>query len=276
MKKFLLFIVVFPFILNTTAQTNPDHQKIYKLNYKSEIPLTLGMFALNIYGFYLMGQKPTLTLNEVNSLNQNDIWSFDRSVFSQKHPAPSGIYDIADIGLWSSYALPALLFIDKKIRKDWLNISLMYFESQAINLNLYVWGGPLITNRIRPLVYMEEESMDYKLGEETTDSFFSGHVSMVTGATFFMAKVISDYYPELGSKKLLLYGAALIPPAVVAYWRYRGFMHFTSDLLVGAVIGAAVGLSIPQIHKISNKLSKDLTLVPYAGNISGLALSMKF
>lgn len=117
-----------------------------------------------------------------------------------------------------------LLFLDNEIRKDWGDITLLYLETQAINLNIYTWGGPVFTKRIRPIVYYPKSDMDFKLGRSATDAFFSGHTSMTAGASFFMAKVISDYHPELGAKKWLLYGAALIPPAYVGYTRYRGLM----------------------------------------------------
>lgn len=85
----------------------------------------------------------------------NDVWAFDRITFNQSSPAPSNIYTISDIGLWTSYALPFLLFLDSEIRKSWLDITLMYFETQSIGLNLYVWGGPAFTERIRPIIYNE-------------------------------------------------------------------------------------------------------------------------
>jgi membrane-associated phospholipid phosphatase len=274
---FLIFLFLFFFLLNVSARnTKRNSEKVYKINYKWEIPFTGCMFALNIGGFYMLEQKPTLTPDKVNSLDQDDVWSFDRGVFSQSHPAPSGIYDMANIGLWTAYAAPALLFIDDDIRKDWLDITLLYLETQAINLNIYVWGGPVFTKRIRPLVYIEDQSMDYKLGKETTDSFFSGHVSMVAGASFFMAKVISDYHPQLENKKWLLYGAAIVPPAIMGYMRYRGFMHFPTDLLLGGAVGAGVGVLVPQLHKITSKTDKDLSIVPFTGRYTGVACSLKF
>ena len=252
------------------------HNRIYRLNYKTEIPLTAGMFGLNVYGFYLLSEKPTLDIIQINALDMNDVWAFDRHVFSQSHPAPSHVYTISDIGLWTSYVLPALLFIDKEIRDSWLDITIMYLETQSVNLNVYVWGGPVFTHRVRPLVYFEEESMEYKLGKGTTDSFFSGHVSMTAGASFFIAKVLNDYHPEWGSKKWLVFGAALIPPAFVGYYRYRGFMHFPTDLILGFAIGATVGVVVPQFHKLTRKRAKNVSIVPFTGRYTGVSLSMQF
>jgi len=276
MKKISSIILVFLFIIQAYGQDSISApKKVYKLNYKVELPLTGGMFALNFLGFAQLSKKPTLDSLYIISLNKDDIWSFDHIVFNQSSPAPSSIYTISDIGLWTSYVLPSLLFLDDEIRKSWLDITLLYLETQAINLNIYVWGGPIFTERIRPIIY-NEGSWDYKLENGTTDSFFSGHVSMVAGASFFMAKVYSDYHPELGAKKWFLYSAAIIPPALVGYCRYRGFMHYPTDILLGAVVGATAGILGPHIHKITKKNKNDLSIVPFTGRYTGLAFSMQF
>ena len=276
MKKISILLLICLFTIESNAQGGkPEPEKVYKLNYKVEIPLTGGLFALNFLGFAQLSKKPTLDSLSIITLNKDDIWAFDRIVFNQSQPAPSSIYTISDIGLYTSYLLPALLFFDDEIRESWLDITLLYFETQAINLNIYVWGGPAFTERIRPIIY-NEGSWDYKLGNETTDSFFSGHVSMAAGASFFMAKVYSDYHPELGPKKWLLYTGALIPPAFVGYFRYRGFMHFPTDILIGATVGAAVGILGPHFHKIARKSNKNLSILPFTGKYNGLAISMNF
>jgi len=264
------------FIIQTNAQDGSTSSgKVYHLNYKVELPLTGGLLALNFLGFSQLSKKPTLDSLYILTLDQEDIRAFDRRIFRQSSPAPSSIYTISDVGLWLSYVLPSLLFIDDEIRKDWLDITLLYFETQAINLNIYLWGGPVFTKRIRPTIY-NEGSWDYKLGSGTTDSFFSGHVSMTAGATFFMAKVYSDYHPELGSKKWWLYSAAIIPPAIVGYCRYRGFMHFSTDIILGAAVGTTVGILGPHFHKMSRRSNKNLSMVPFAGRYSGLVFSMEF
>ena len=84
------------------------------------------------------------------------------------------------------------------------------------------------------------------------------------------------FHPELGAKKWLLYGAALIPPGFVGYCRYRGFMHFPTDILLGAAVGAAAGISIPHLHKITRESNKDLSIVPFTGNFTGVAIAIRF
>jgi len=109
-----------------------------------------------------------------------------------------------------------------------------------------------------------------------TDSFFSGHVSLTASATFFMAKVFSDYHPQLGAKKWLLYTAALVPPALVGYGRYRGLMHFPSDILLGFTIGATVGILVPHLHKTAKEENSSLSVIPFTGEYTGLKVSLRF
>ena len=92
-------------------------EKVYNIKYKVDIPVTVGLWALNIYGLNYLSQKPTLDVSQINSLNKDDVWSFDRRVFYQSAPAPDYVYTISDVGLWTFFFLPALLFIDKVISK---------------------------------------------------------------------------------------------------------------------------------------------------------------
>ena len=276
LSRILTITLILSFSLESIGQITPQVQeKVYAYNKKTELPLLGGLWALNFFGMYKLGEKSVLDSAEVFALDKDDVWSFDQRVFSQSYPAPSGIYTASDIGLWVSFVSPALLFLDDNIRKDWVDITLIYLESQAINYNLYVWPC-VATKRIRPIVYYDEENNDFRFEKTTTDSFFSGHASMTAGASFFIAKVLNDYHPEWGSKRWMLFTAALIPPAFVGYCRYRGLLHFPTDTLLGIGVGATVGTLIPHLHKITDKLSKEMSLIPFTGKHSGLAFSLSF
>ena len=69
--------------------------------------------------------------------------------------------------------------------------------------------------------------------------------------SFFTAKVINDLYPNSKYKGLAWAGAITIP-AFAGYLRYRAGKHFPSDIFVGYGVGAALGVLIPQFHKIKN------------------------
>lgn len=269
--------------LSTYGQNQPNQskkdsldQKIYKLNYKSEIPITAGLYILNYGGFRLLEQKPVLDSLEIISLDKNDVWAFDRVALNQTVDQRYRAADISDWGMYVSVVLPGLLALDDDIRKDWLDLLVLYLETQAINTSLYIAAGPLFTKRIRPFVYYDEIPYDDKTGTGTTDSFFSGHTSTASTAAFFMAKVYSDYHPELGNKKYWLYAAALLPPAFVGYHRYRALKHFPTDIIMGTAVGAATGILVPHFHKIVRRKNENLSVVPIGGRFTGVSLSLKF
>jgi membrane-associated phospholipid phosphatase len=54
--------------------------------------------------------------------------------------------------------------------------------------------------------------------------------------------------PERAVRAAAWAGAALLP-AVTGYFRMRAGKHFLSDVAVGYVAGAAIGLSIPLLHR---------------------------
>ena len=277
MKQLFFFILIFLFVFDVSGQDSLlVRKKVYQLNYKFEAPLTVGLFALNYYGFGVLKQKPTLDTFQIISLDKNDVWAFDRRAVLQSTFNYEQARTISDWGMNITILAPFLLFIDKEIRHDWLDISLLYFETQAINSNLYTWLGPAINNRTRPFVYYEELPIDEKLASGTTDSFFSGHTSWTAGASFFMAKVYSDYHPELGRKKWWLFAAALVPPTFVGYFRYQGLKHFPTDIMIGTAMGAAAGILTPHLHKHKKNKRTSMSIAPFSGEYSGLAFRMKF
>ncbi|MDT8393223.1 MAG: phosphatase PAP2 family protein [Bacteroidales bacterium] len=276
MKK--LFLVAGFSIVFTGACGQADSvqsSKVYCLNYKYEIPLTIGQYALDFYLLSLLTNKPALNTQQINSLNKTNIWTFDRRAVNQSYNEASRnkALTASDWGMNIMAALPALLLLDKKIQKDWYDVLFLYVETQAVNL-LFTYSGPLLTTRKRPIVYMPAAPMDEKLKSGTTNSFFSGHTSTTAAASFFIAKVISDYHPELGAKKWLLFAAALIPPTFVGYQRYRGFKHFPTDIAAGTAIGATIGILTPHLHK--KRSMYNLSVVPITGQYNGLVVNINF
>ncbi len=271
MKTIILLVTILLASFSMKAQ-NPEPEKIYRVNYKWEAPATFAGYAVGYYGFGLLKEKPRLDSATIINLNRDDIWFFDRKAAYQNPGNYHGAQLTSDIGLSIGLALPALLGFDDQIRKDWFPVLCLYLESLAVEGHLYLWGGTMTHNRIRPFVYNPGFDMNMKLGGGTRDSFFSGHTASTAVASFFTAKVYSDYHPELGNKKYWLFVAALIPPVVVGYSRLRASKHFPSDVLTGLAIGAATGILIPHFHKINKR--KNYTVVPFFGEYSGMAVSV--
>jgi len=269
------FILLFSVLLTgifVKAQ-NREHEKVYRVNYKWEVAATAAGYGLSYYGLGLLKDKSRLDSATILSLQRSDIWWFDRQATYQNPDNYNSAQLISDIGMNVSLALPALLLFDDQIRKDWLPVLLTYLETQAIGAHLYLWGGPMTHNRVRPFVYNPGFDWDMKLEGGARDSFFSGHTSWTASASFFCAKVYSDYHPELGNKKYWLFAAAVVPPVFVGYFRMRASKHFPTDAIAGLAIGAATGILIPHLHKI--KKEKNFSVVPFFGGHSGVAFVLE-
>ncbi|MCK4854738.1 MAG: phosphatase PAP2 family protein [Bacteroidales bacterium] len=247
--------------------------EVYNVNPYVDGAITVGAFVTNYWGLRVVDRKSPLDSMEIASLDANDINAFDRSATQQDASYMHQAWKISDVGMTASFLLPVVLLFDREIRQNWAPVFLLYLETEAIVGNLFSWGAAIHIDRIRPLVYHPDVSYEDKTYKRNKNSFYSGHVSSSAAASFFVAKVYCDYHPELGNKKFIFYGLAVIPPVFTGYFRYKGMKHFPTDTLTGLAVGAATGILVPHLHKRKNS---NLTLIPVTGRYTGFAMSLKF
>jgi hypothetical protein len=283
MKKTFLFLTALIFSVNAfcqstdTIEKKPVKIKRYKVNYwVTGSIIGVGMVS-DYFAIGRLKSKPKITTEELAFINsdqqKNLINSFDRRAFGQNISNRDLYTSISDYGEIVIFLLPSLLIIDKKIRKDWFDILLMYVEGHTITFSFYNYSplGPTFQNRCRPFVYYPELGDDYRMNNNNSrNSFFSGHVGSCAYSTFFMTKVYCDYHPNLGAKKYLLYLAASVPPAIIGFARVKSLAHFPSDVAVGFGLGAIIGIVIPELHK--NRKFKDYSIgmfsSPYGNGVT--------
>lgn len=274
MRIFICLVILFFLSLSSWSQKQDSLElKVYHVRPQVDIPITVVALATDYWGLQIVRRKPPLDSITIINLDANDINRFDRSATQQDAAYAPQARKISDYGMYGSYALPLLFLFDKKIRKDWAEVFLLYFQAQAVAGNLYSWGSAIHIDRIRPLVYHPDIPWAEKTGSGTKNSFHSGHTSTSATASFFVAKVFCDYHPEWGNKKYLVYVAAAIPPIFTGYHRYKGMKHFPTDVITGLVVGASTGILIPHLHK--NKKA-NLVIVPVAGRFNGFAMTLVF
>jgi membrane-associated phospholipid phosphatase len=280
-KNRFRLITVIIFSLAVTGMVKPMYSQSpvrdstfhpYHVNYW----ITGGIIAVGIpailIGSPLITNKSKLTIAELQSLNRNDINPIDRWALNLDPSKMSYYANVSDITLTGIILLPALTLFDHNIRQDWLDIALMYAETQIIVNDIYLYApfGPLFQNRYRPAVYYDAlGTSGARMTAWNRSSFYSGHVASAAAATFFTVKIFCDYHPELGNMKYLLYGAAAIPPLIEGYLRMKALDHFPSDILVGLGVGALCGILIPEIHRIKiENVSMGLYSSPVGTGIS--------
>lgn len=274
LKKHIIAILLLIISYSLFAQGGDslDH-KVYKVNLRFDVPFTAVATGTALWGFATVNGKPTLDSLSIIALDPNDVNRFDRSATTQDAEFAPISRSISDVTLAISNLLPLVLFMDDEIRQDWGDVLLLFLETQAIVGNLYSWGCVVHVDRIRPLVYNPDVPWEERSGTRTKNAFYSGHTSLSASASFFTAKVYCDYHPELENKKYLIYSMALVPPVITGFFRYKGLKHFPTDVLTGLVIGASAGILVPHLHK---RTRPNLSIVPFAGPVNGLAMSYKF
>jgi membrane-associated phospholipid phosphatase len=144
----------------------------------------------------------------------------------------------------------------------WMGLQGFFLESGITDI------VKLATERPRPYLYAEGEAILNKpIDKNGTKSFFSGHTSSTAYFTFFTAKVFSELHPD-SKLKPFVWGMAAAMTGATGYFRYKAGRHFVTDIVVGGLFGAFMGILIPNIYQ-----NKNLSLTASPG---GIALAYQF
>jgi len=256
---------------DTTGGQNSIASKPYTIKKKVDIPLTAAIAGFTIYNFVEIGKKDGTSAEKLATLSKNDVNGFDRWAIL---PYNRSVDKASYLPFYAAVPYPMVFFaLDKKMRKDYLELSFLYLQAMTVTGVLYTSAVHYFP-RLRPLVYDAGSPMDVRQASNSRNSFFAGHVALVATSTFFMARVFADYHPESGLK-WVLYGAAGVATAATAYMRHKAGEHFPSDILVGTAVGTLSGLLMPRLHKSKLIKNQKISLIPYAGPASGLAFLYK-
>ncbi len=238
MKLFFNAALTLLFVLTGLAQSP------YEISWKKDGMILGTNFLVGITASATNKSLTSLSNEEINALSRNDVFWFDRSAtynYSEKLSTAS------DVLVGMTIAAPFTLFLDDAVREDWKIISTMYLETILFSMFLPSFGKGNI-ERIRPYVYNADTPLSRKTSIEAKRSFFSGHTTWAFSTSIFFATVYNDYYPE-SQWKPYIWGGALAAASSVGILRYASGAHFPTDVLVGAVVGSAIGYTVPLFHR---------------------------
>ncbi len=197
---------------------------------------------------FAVGQRASarmeiLRVEELERLDVNDIFPIDRFATRQKSLTANKISDIIGYG---STALPLAFLAGDRSRKYADDVGLLY--GQVILLSDGITH--LVKNtvrRSRPYTYRADAQLSLKQRKDARRSFFSGHTSHTAANAFFTAKAYSDLYPH-ASAKHWVWAGAIILPAVTGTTRVLAGKHYWTDVVVGYLVGAGIGLLVPEVN----------------------------
>ncbi len=110
-------------------------------------------------------------------------------------------------------------------------------------------------DRPRPYTTLDDPPQDVidSLGTaEAYRSFPSGHTSFEAALSFSTASVFVHH----GARPLPAYLGAGLLTATMGGLRVAGGRHYPSDVIAGGLLGAAVGLSVPELHRQQQPLAR--------------------
>jgi len=235
------------------SQSSSDEP--FNVDTDKEVIISATGAAIGVSAIIVMMNNDPLTLNEISLLNPQDVNAFDRIAIG---PYQSDV--LGDVLFYSSFIFPLTFLTYDNTKEDFGTVALMYGEAVLLNTSINALVKAL-TLRSRPYVYDKNSLLEPKLDVEARYSFYSGHTSMTAVNTFYTAKVYSAYISNETTKTLLWTAAALIP-AITGFSRVNTHNHFPTDVIVGYIVGAAIGYLIPEIHKSENSSESSNSYVP--------------
>lgn len=246
----------------------------YTINFKNELPYfatSLGLLGTGLLIKEKNGRTP-FTVEDLNQLDPSGINKFDKGAI---HNNSLSARKYSNYTLISGALLPLYFLSNHYTQKDFIPLLVMGVEVYAITSTITL-NTKYSFNRTRPLAYNPDFSDELRTGETSRISFISGHTAQTAGFSFFMAKVITDYHPNMRTEvKVGIWSFAVALPVVTGYFRVKGGKHFNSDVMAGFAIGGAIGWLVPHLHK-TKKLDSKLSMAPYNYNgATGLSLSLK-
>jgi membrane-associated phospholipid phosphatase len=247
-KCITLSILLLP-MTNLSAQ---DRQFPYELNNWDLFLLPAGI-GLSSLSNNLVEKVDPITLEEIDSLDRNDVFGFDRcatNYWSLEWSERSDKY--------RDYLIyPTLLsFVPSLLQGEFNNSVTM--ATMVVESYFLLRGATYLTKvavqRKRPFLYNTDLSTEERFRNDEDDvfSFYSGHTAVAFFTATFLSKVATDIYGEYTVTRFL-WGSTLAVAALTGYARIRAGEHYPTDVVAGAAVGCAVGYFVPVLHRKETK-----------------------
>lgn len=244
------------------AHAQETRRSAYRLTLDLDLPIIL-IAGATASSFFVLPElsgapcAPDCDRRRINRFDRFAAGNYDRSWTT-----------VGDIATAATLAMPIVVVLaDEGIARG-LNDDLVVAEAALVASATQVAVSFAVT-RPRPRVYSERAPLAERTNGNAARSFFSGHVANTMAASVAALRTLQRLHqPVLG---WITFGAGLAGSSLVGVSRVASGGHFPSDVLVGAALGAGVGLAIPAIH------DRPIRIEPIAGaTYNGLLIDGSF
>jgi membrane-associated phospholipid phosphatase len=166
---------------------------------------------------------------------------------------------ISDATLAATIAAPLAYLTGNTIEDADGDRLLIYGESLAVNLAVFE-GAKHLIQRPRPYLYSKSPAVAryaQSQGDDAYQSFYSAHA-----ATAFCAATAGAYLAGASAKsggvRALAWGGGFAAASAAANLRVRAGKHFYSDVVIGGLLGIAIGYAVPALHADGRPYVPDL------------------
>jgi len=233
------------------AAAAPDNRSPYSVTSEVELPLvmTLGLGAALLPRLLT---PATLAAPPCGACDPQQIWpAFDRGAADNDSRAAALASDVLLGSLAAGATFGSLIDVaiddDDEGARGWGQDVLVTAEALTITLALTQLTKYLV-RRARPFTYNPAVDSARKLTRTAGLSFFSGHTSMAFTSAAALSYTFWRRHPGDGLGRGLVLGLSLSAAAATGILRVLAGKHYWTDVIVGALVGGAVGLLVPLLH----------------------------
>lgn len=202
--------------------------------------------------------------SETYPLDSIDVNRLDSFVM---RPYNKTLSTVSTVTTAASLAMPAVLLSAPS--SEYLKIGIMYAETVALTYGVKELIK-LIVPRERPYLYYEGYPEDEIKSGKSHKSFLSGHTALAFAGASFTSYVFCKYHPE-SKWKIPVIATSYSLATATGVLRIASGNHFATDVLAGALLGAAIGYGIPALHALLADNNAEKQASPF-----GLAVKLVF
>lgn len=240
--------------------------------FESEWPYIAANATVLVANLFI-DRAEAFSVNEINALDPSTVNGFDRFATRRFSNSAATASDWFRTGV---LILPAIFLSNHHTKQDFVPLVIMSLEGALFNIGITELAKKLV-QRTRPFLYNPEAPLDKKTTTNGRVSFFSGHTSHTAAFSFFIAKVMTDYHPDIKpGLKVAIWSVSATIPAVTAFLRVQAGKHFPSDVIAGYVVGGFLGFIIPHLHKKGNRNRRTKFRFGPATSMAGVSFRVQF